>query len=104
MTSTRTESWRSTITPSNDRSKEWFCDQEECQTKNYGSRFACRLCNFPRNGTSMTLDDARRRDWYCQETQCFEFNFASRSTCRKCSVIRGRQRQENQPFVLRTET
>lgn len=103
MTSIRGESWRSNITPSTDRSKQWLCSQEACQTKNYGTRFACRQCNFPRNGTSMPVDNARRRDWYCRETQCFEFNFASRLTCHKCGVKRQQQPTTDSQILLRQE-
>ena len=103
MTSIRAESWRSNITPLTDRSKQWLCNQEECQTKNFATHFACRLCNFPRKGTSMPVDDARRRDWYCQEAQCFEFNFASRTTCRKCGISAQRFTEDRQ-IALRTET
>lgn len=98
MTSTPVENWRSNASPKRD----WLCQQETCRTSNFGARFACRRCNYPRHGVALTLHDARRRDWYCQASQCFEFNFANRKECRKCGVERCQTPSETQ-FVSRTE-
>ena len=76
-----TETWRSSPMMNLKKRLEtqWICEHDGCKQSNFSNRWACRLCNYPRHGMTLSV---KVGDWYCKE--CYELNFSSRVNCKRC--------------------